>query len=92
MSLTLHNCVIAISPSGDAILVASEPCLIDCQFFDGCDLRDNITSEDTIPTKAGVYKCCINVEYSPHYDHRSGETEYESEAWIEDAIPIAIEI
>ena len=86
----IHKCIIAVPEKGDAILVSSDPSLVDKDLFDGNFLADNVTDADTIPKEHGVYRCTIKCKYSKEYDSWSGGYEYDAEVWIEDAIKIEI--
>lgn len=84
-----HNCIIAVSENGCAILLKSEPNLFENEIFDGNDLNDNINkNEKDIPTEFGVYRCKIMV-YAYSY-HTDCGTEYDVNTWLEDVVKLEL--
>lgn len=73
---TVHNCVIAVTRDCDAYLIKSEPSLEN--IFDGCNLFDNVTENQTIPSKEGIYKCQISYLCYPSH-HALDPVEWRAE-------------
>ncbi len=59
MKRHIHDCIIAVTDNDMAILLKSEPNLIEENVFDGHYLEDNLSDTKNIPKEAGIYKCKI---------------------------------
>lgn len=90
MSTTTHNCIIAVSEEGDAMLVLSVPSLIESRQFDGPFLSENITPPNPFPKEPGVYRCVIICKYTKAFDHYSGGVEYDEDIYVENVVKLEL--
>lgn len=72
------DCIIAITETGEGVLIQSIPSLYSNELFDGCILSETLDQRclDSLPKEIGIYSCAIEVR-SSKCNHPEDPTEYD---------------